>query len=224
MFKVVGELKRAGVLEYSKDEGFKILNDEIRTSYENMTDEKKPTVSEDKQSKEYIEWLKAWIDGNDECDVSLEFHHFFLDGSNLFELTRRLLEHATKSIQVINPYVDEATLGRTLRSAAKKGVDVHLITRQPIENPQRWGFHKTLVHENVHLYYSGKENIAGGVHSKLLIVDDEVVIVSSMNFTSHSESYNFETGIITVDRATIESAKESFISIREKPETVPAPH
>jgi phosphatidylserine/phosphatidylglycerophosphate/cardiolipin synthase-like enzyme len=72
---------------------------------------------------------------------------------------------------------------------------------------------------NVALYYSGYEDTAGGVHSKLIIVDDEIAIVSSMNFTSHSESYNYETGIVTTDKAVVDSAKESIIGIRDENET-----
>jgi hypothetical protein len=40
-----------------------------------------------------------------------------------------------------------------------------------------------------------------------------------MNFTSYSEDTNYETGIVTIDKAVIESAKESFIGIRDEHET-----
>ena len=219
MFKVVGELKRANELDYSKETGFKVLDDTLIQSYERMTDQNVPEPKTTAPSSQHIEWLQGWIDSNEGCDATLEHHHFFLDGPNLFELTRKLIERAKKSIYIINPYVDKASLGTALRTAAKSGVDILLITRRPIDNRLRWDFHKTLIQENVDLYYSGDENVSGGVHSKLLIVDDEIVIVSSMNFTSHSESYNYETGIVSIDKATIESAKEALISIRDEPET-----
>jgi len=217
MYKVVGDLQRAGVLEYSKDEGFRILNEELYESYENATDQKVPESKE--PSREHVDWLTSWIDKNEECDATLDHHHFFLDGPNLYEITRKLIGQARKSISVVNPYVEKAGLGTALRNAAKSGIKVLLITRRPRNYPNRWSFHKTLVEENVDLYYSGYEDTAGGVHSKLIIVDDEIAIVSSMNFTSHSESYNYETGIVTIDKAVVESAKESIIGIRDEHET-----
>ena len=67
MFKIVRELQQTGTLEYSKDEGFTVIDDEIRISYENMTGQKDSTISEGKQSSEYVDWLQAWIDGNERC-------------------------------------------------------------------------------------------------------------------------------------------------------------
>ncbi len=217
MFKVVRELQDAGVLEYSKEEGFKVVNQELLQAYKNT---KYQTTAESKKSStELIEWLKAWIDSNEECDATLEHYHFFLDGPNLYEFTRKLIGQAKKSIYVVNPFVEKAGLGTALRNAAKSGIEVMLIARRPRGDPNKWGFHKTLVDANVSLYYSGDENSAGGVHSKLLVVDDEIAIVSSMNFTSHSESYNYETGIVTIDKAVVDSAKESILGIRDEPET-----
>ena len=125
MYKVVGDLQRAGVLLYSKDEGFRILNEELYRSYENATDQKVPESKE--PSREHIDWLTSWIDKNEECDATLDHHHFFLDGPSLYEITRKLIGQARKSISVVNPYVDKAGLGTALRNAAKNGIEVLLI-------------------------------------------------------------------------------------------------
>ena len=57
---------------------------------------------------------------------------------------------------------------------------------------------------------------------ELIVVDDEIAIVSSMNFTSHSESYNYEAGIVTTDKAVVDSVIKSIIGIRDENETEPA--
>ncbi len=217
MFKVVRELDKAGVLEYSKDSGFRIMDEDLSRAYETTAGEKVPESKE--PSHVHIDWLQSWIENNEACDATLDHLHFFLDGINLSEFTRKLFGQAKKSIYVVNPFVDKAGLGTALRDAAKGGIEVSLITRRPRDKPTRWGFHKTLVKENVALYYSGFEDTGGGVHSKLIIVDDEIAIVSSMNFTAHSENANYETGIVTIDKAVVESAKESIIGIRDEHET-----
>jgi len=216
MFKVVGELRRVGVLEYSKNDGFKILDDDLRKAYENTSVQ---SSSAPEPSQEHIDWLRSWIDSNERVETTLENQHFFLDGPDLYEFTRKLIGQAKKSIYVVNPFVDKAGLGTAIRTTAKNGVAVSIITRRPVSNPARWKFHKTLLDANINLFYSGEENSAGGVHSKLLVVDGEIAVVSSMNFTSHSESYNYETGIVTIDKSSVESANESIIGIRDEPET-----
>ena len=95
MYEVVGELLRADVLEYSKDEGFRIFNGELYKSYENATDQKVPEFKE--PSREHIDWLTSWIENNEGCDATLDHHHFFLDGVSLFEITRKLIGQARKS-------------------------------------------------------------------------------------------------------------------------------
>jgi phosphatidylserine/phosphatidylglycerophosphate/cardiolipin synthase-like enzyme len=72
------------------------------------------------------------------------------------------------------------------------------------------------------MYYSGRKRGAGGVHSKLVIVDNEVAIVSSMNFTMNSENDTWETGIVSVDKDVVDSAAESFSNYTDENETVSA--
>ena len=135
--------------------------------------------------------------------------------------TQRLLDKAQRSILVVNPFVDRAGLGTTLRNAAKKGIETTLITRFPKRKSKREDFHKTLLDANVQLYYSGED--PGGVHSKLTIVDDEVAVISSMNFTSNSEAaVTWEMGIVTLDSEVVGSALESVRELRDQDETKPA--
>ena len=72
------------------------------------------------------------------------------------------------------------------------------------------------------MYYSGRKRGAGGVHSKLVIVDNEVAIVSSMNFTMNSENDTWETGIVSFDRNVVDSAANSFSNYTDENETVSA--
>lgn len=223
MLKVVKELRKSETIDYGEVKGvkrFQIIDHDLAKAYQSGTKEQ-VVKSEKKQTREHKEWIQKWI-GTSELNVSLDHHHFFLEGPNLTDITRRLMDRAKDNILVVNPFVDGATLGTALRDAAKRKVDVSLITRRPQEHPDRWKFHKTLTSEGVDMYYSGRKRGAGGVHSKLVIVDNEVAIVSSMNFIQSSENDTWETGIVSVDKNVVDSAANSFGNYTDENETVSA--
>jgi phosphatidylserine/phosphatidylglycerophosphate/cardiolipin synthase-like enzyme len=213
---VVGELRDLGVLHYGDSKVFQILDDDLRAAYESASD-KAPAEQRSDDSGELVDWIQKWIDMN-EINASLEHLHFFIEGSDLLELLKRLMERAKDSLDVVNPFVDGHSLGTTLRDAAKRGVRVRLITRRPHNDKTRWAFHKTLLSEGVEMYYSG-EGGSGAIHSKLVVVDKEVGIVSSMNFTKNSEVEAWETGIVTVENDTVASALQAISAIMDEPET-----
>jgi len=193
-----------------------MFDDELFKSYE--TAAQTITQGQPVQSAGHAEWIQKWIDTN-QVNASLDHHHFFIEGSNLAELTKRLMENARKNLNVVNPFVEGHMLGTTLRDAAKRGVDITLITRQPKNDKKRWAFHKTLLSEGVDMYYSGDRKGSSGAHSKLVIVDEEVAIVSSMNFTMNSEVDTWETGIVTVEKDAVDTALESIRLLEAENET-----
>ncbi len=223
MLKAVKELRNSETIAYEEIEGikrFRIIDHELKRQYQSNPVEQ-VTKPEKEQTSEHIDWIKQWI-STAGVNVSLDNHHFFLEGPNLTDITRRLMDRAKASIVVVNPFVDGATLGTALRSAAKRKVEVSLITRRPKRDPERWEFHKTLIAEGVDMYYSGRKGGAGGVHSKLVIVDNEVAIVSSMNFTRNSENDTWETGIVSIDKRVVDSVATSFSNYTGENETVSA--
>ena len=224
LYSAMGKLMRSGIVLVSEIDGeknYSIGHGDLYDEYQ----EYQSAVSEDQASQQppkkssatHIQWLQSWID-QDEVNASLENSHFFLDSKNLSYVTQKLLERSQQSILVVNPFVDRAGLGTALRDAAKRGIETTLITRAPKKNSNREDFHQTLIDANVQLYYSGGD--PGGVHSKLTIVDDEVAIISSMNFTSDSEAaVTWETGIVTVDKEVVASVLESVRELRDQDET-----
>lgn len=217
LYKAVGELQRTGVIDYSgfeEEKIFRVLDGDIERAYKSVNET--PIEESPALSQRHNQWIQSWIE-SDEVNASLENNHFFVEGTHLSYLSRRLMDRAQKSILVINPFVDRAGLGTALRDAAKRGVETLLISRKPESYPDREEFHRTLKDAGVELYYSGKD---GGVHSKLLIVDEEVAIVSSLNFTRNAEAaVSWETGIVSVDKDVVESSIESVRTFRDEDET-----
>lgn len=219
MLKVIKEMRRAGILEYREERGekrFRVLDDALYKAYQTAKSEPvvksvKPTVPE------HLEWIKKWIETN-EVNASPEHQHFFLHGTDLSDFVRRLMDRAKQSILVVNPFVEKARLGTSLRNAAKRDVKVMLVCRRPKRKPDMWEFHKTLTKAGVHMYYSGGYGGEGGIHSKMVIVDEEIAIVSSMNFTKNSESYTWETGIVTLNKDVVDSAVDSIRELSQDDE------
>ena len=221
LYKVVGELREIGVLGYGDDKVFQILDDDLRTAYE-VVEDRTSVERTTSNLGELVEWIQKWIDMNESVNAALDHFHFFIEGGDLMELQKRLMERARSNLDIVNPFVDGHTLGTTLRDAAKRGVHVRLITRRPKNDRTRWAFHKTLLAENIEMYYSGERGGSGGIHSKLTVVDEEVAIVSSMNFTKNSEVESWETGIVTIEKNVVEAALEAIRKLRDEHETKPA--
>ncbi len=125
MLKVVKELRKSETIDYGEIEGekrFRVIDRELAKAYQSGTKEQ-VVKSEKKQTREHKEWIQKWI-RTSELNVSLDHHHFFLEGPNLTDITRRLMDRAKDNILVVNPFVDGATLGTALRDAAKRKVEV----------------------------------------------------------------------------------------------------
>lgn len=53
-------------------------------------------------------------------------------------------------------------------------------------------------------------------HAKLILVDDEIAVIGSHNWTPKSITSNYEISVVIRDRAALENTKEHFDKIWEK--------
>jgi phosphatidylserine/phosphatidylglycerophosphate/cardiolipin synthase-like enzyme len=71
--------------------------------------------------------------------------------------------------------------------------------------------HDELMQSNVVLKYNNS------VHAKLVIVDREVAVISSMNFIpTSSGGSSWEAGVVSIDEAVVKSVVKSIMNIRLK--------
>ena len=177
---------------------------------------------EETRKTKLIRWIEEWkrLSG---LEFSLDSKHFFLEGMHLDELSKHLIDRATREILVVNPFVDHCDLSNVLRKAGKKA-EVILVTHPPEDNDQlsrdteraryRREYHATLQEEGVRLIYNRK------VHAKLIVVDRAVAIVSSMNlYGSSSGGVTFEAGLVSIEDSVVESVADSILSLIERPES-----
>ena len=127
---------------------------------------------------------------------------------------------AKRSVYITTPYfIPDEPLVRALQSAALRGVDVRIMLPSRADSPLvgyagRY-YYPELLKAGVRIFEYG----AGMLHSKTMIIDDELAMVGSANLDVRSMKLNFELGLLVWDegftkelsarcRAAYESSRE----------------
>jgi len=152
--------------------------------------------------RDFNKWIVEWRHTKRNLDFSLEHRHFFLGGPDLDEFTKSLISMAEKSILIANPFVEPCYLTDYLIDSAMKGTEIKIVTRYPEDKEKKKiECHSKLRQQNIVLRYDGR------IHSKLVVVDNKVAVVSSMNFYSGSSGgASNEAGIVSIEDKVVESA------------------
>ena len=123
------------------------------------------------------------------------------DDENNLKLFTSLIHQAQKKITIINPYfVPDDALTTAITSARRRGVEVTMINSEVMDqlmvgHAQR-SFYEVLMKAGVkiHLY-----NAPILLHSKFMIVDDDIVTVGSSNMDIRSFFLDLEVTLICYD-------------------------
>ncbi|MCD8844618.1 cardiolipin synthase [Staphylococcus gallinarum] len=123
----------------------------------------------------------------------------------------KMIMNAKKSIYMHSPYfIPDKGYINALRIAAKSGVDVQLIIpNKPDHMFVYWATITSvaqLIRDGVKVYTY--EN--GFIHSKMMIIDDEVSSVGSSNMDIRSFELNFEINAFMYDENVAKQLKEAF--------------
>lgn len=135
-------------------------------------------------------------------------------GENIY---LNMINQATKYIYITTPYlIVDHLLMNALESAAKRGVDVRIITpgipdKKTIYSLTRSSY-SFLIKAGVKIY----EYQPGFIHAKTVIVDDESCVVGTINFDYRSLVHHFECGCFMVKCSCIEKIKNDFLDTLEQ--------
>lgn len=121
--------------------------------------------------------------------------------SNIAMAFHKAIANARRRVFIQTPYFlpDEALL-KSLQTAALAHVDVRVMI--PLKGDSRLLTHAShsyiseCLRAGIKIYFYQK----GMLHSKMLIVDDEIVSIGSTNFDFRSFDYNFESNIFFYNR------------------------
>ncbi len=136
-----------------------------------------------------------------------------LDSENVGALVYMdIIQRAKRYVYITTPYliIDDQMMS-ALTFAAKSGVDVRIIT------PHKWD--KRLVHMTTRSYYRDLweggvkiyEYTPGFMHAKMVVADDEVATVGSINFDYRSLYLHFECGAYLYKTDSVAAVKHAFL-------------
>lgn len=122
-----------------------------------------------------------------------------------------LINYAKKSVYITTPYlIVDHTMLLALKNAAFRGVDVRIVTphipdKKAIFNMTRSNY-KPLMEAGVKIY----EFTPGFIHSKQILVDEEIAIVGTINLDFRSLVHHFENGVLLYKNDCIKDIKTDF--------------
>ena len=137
------------------------------------------------------------------------------------EVYMQMIHDAKRTLYIMTPYlIIDDNMVSALVLSAKSGVDVRIIT------PKVWD--KKAVHMTTRSYYP--ELVKGGVrvyeytpgfiHSKIMLIDDEVASIGTVNLDFRSLYLHFECGVKLYGSSAVNSIKEDFLKTLERSEEI----
>lgn len=145
-----------------------------------------------------------------------------MDTENVGALVyRQIIESATRYVYITTPYlIIDDQMQSALTVAAKRGVDVRIIT--PRKGDKRL-VHMTTRSHYYSLYESGVriyEYAPGFMHAKMVVADDQIATVGSVNFDYRSFYLHFECGALLYQTETVKDVKARMLSYMEESEEI----
>jgi phosphatidylserine/phosphatidylglycerophosphate/cardiolipin synthase-like enzyme len=166
------------------------------------------------EDEDIARWLINWRDFKN-LTFSLDARHFFLEGTYIDDLSKDLIRQAKREVLLVNPYIEQCHLSNTLLDAIGNKVKVNAVTR-PIHEMDKYleekqAFHEYLQNEGVQFHYNRH------IHAKLLVVDQQIAVISSMNFiVTSTGGSSWEAGMISIDEAIVNSVKTTIYQLLER--------
>ena len=126
------------------------------------------------------------------------------EGENNLRLFNTLMYGARKRLVLSSPYfVPDESMRYAITTAAERGVDVHLmvseIADQPLVFYAQRSYYDELLQAGVKIWLYKAPSI---LHSKFIIVDDQVSVIGSSNIDMRSFSLNLEVSVLIASSET----------------------
>ena len=127
---------------------------------------------------------------------------------------QNMINQATDYVYITTPYlIIDYDLTEDIRNAALRGVDVRIVTpfipdKKLIQIVTR-GAYPDLMEAGVKIY----EYLPGFVHSKQVLVDDEIAVVGTINFDYRSLVHHYENAIWMYEAPEIPKIRADFDNI-----------
>ncbi|MCW4040689.1 MAG: phospholipase D-like domain-containing protein [Candidatus Bathyarchaeota archaeon] len=221
----LSELYDLGILSRSDDGGYWIEHDvynQYRAFFANVPVEEEPQKKVEKaiteevlpEDEDIARWVIKWRDFKN-LTFSLDARHFFLEGTYIDDLSKDLIRQAKHEVLLVNPFIEQCHLSNTLLDAIANKAQVIVVTRHIHEQDkyleEKQAYHKYLQNEGVQFHYHRR------IHAKLLVVDKQIAVISSMNFiVSSTGGSSWEAGMISIDEAIVNSVTQTIYELLDR--------
>ncbi len=133
--------------------------------------------------------------------------------ANIMQAMAAAILRARKSVYIESPYfVPNETILNAIQIAGNSGIDVRLVMPEKSDNKKVQlasnSYVQQLLSANIKVY----RYQIGFIHSKLMLIDDELVIAGSSNMDIRSFELNFETNVFIYDKETGLKAKNIIMN------------
>ena len=123
----------------------------------------------------------------------------------------KLIQEARKSVFIQTPYfVPDDLLLDTLKSAVLSGIDVKIMIPNKADHPFIYWVNQYYVGELLRLGANIYRYENGFIHSKTILVDEEVISVGTCNFDYRSFYLNFEINLNIYNKDVANSFKIQY--------------
>jgi len=152
----------------------------------------------------------AWIELQ-EPQIVLKSEQCYLEGHYLDSFIRFIFTRAEKTIIAVSPFFDLSSHIQLLIKAKQSGKTAVLLTRPPT-GPYVKKLHQTLTDKGLKLLYHKD------LHAKVIVVDDLLAVISSMNFKQRAAAgITWEAGLVTLNKEIVDSIISSLADLDPKP-------
>ena len=138
---------------------------------------------------------------------------FYLDDEKLAVFQDVLLTRPCKRLMMLNPFINHPRLIKKLITLRKRRTFIQIITRPPDDDFKK-DMHKELQQNDIRILYNDR------VHSKIIILDGILALVSSMNFIESSMTpYEvpirgaWEAGVVITKPEILAEIKDSLLQL-----------
>lgn len=141
-----------------------------------------------------------------------------LDSYNVSETVfMNLISNATKSVYITSPYLTlDNEMMTALCTAAQSGIDVRIITpgipdKKPVYLVTQ-SYYSQLIRAGVRIY----EYTPGFIHAKMIVADNDIACVGTINMDFRSFYLHFECGTVFYRSSVVGKVRDEILSIIEQ--------
>lgn len=133
--------------------------------------------------------------------------------ANIKEAMFTAITRAKKYVYIETPYfIPTECLIRAIQTVAMSGIDVRIVMPRRSDNVNVQYASNSYVEELLRNKVKVYQYVKGFTHSKMIIIDDELVIAGSVNLDVRSLELLFETNLFIYDRNVAKSVKHIYLN------------